>query len=61
MEIVKNSMRLIPNWRNQKLECYFCGETRSVKYNVTVIEDNCNKHRTACACNLCALHNIKDN
>lgn len=48
-------MQLIANWRNKNLKCYFCGETRSVKYTVEifnpVISDNSTK---VCCCNKCA-------
>ena len=25
-------MKLIADWQNKNLRCYFCGDTRSVKY-----------------------------
>ena len=29
-------MKVIPDWQEKQLRCYFCGETRSVKYIVEV-------------------------
>lgn len=46
-------MKIIPNWQDKNLLCHFCGETRSVKYFVTLgvgkLSDN-----VPC-CNRCAL------
>ena len=56
-------MKIIPDWQNKQLRCYFCGETRSVKYTVevksTVYKD---KAQRVCACNKCALiHSVNKN
>ena len=49
-------MELIPNWRNKNLRCYFCGETRSVKYLIKVFDPVIDsKPIKVCACNKCAL------
>lgn len=55
MSIVYN-----PNWRNENLKCYFCGETRSVKYKTKVlisdtIPNNKETEKEVCTCNKCAL------
>ena len=55
MKVVRNSMKLIPGWRDKNLKCYFCGETRSVKYSIKIIHDDCIMHRKVYACNRCAL------
>lgn len=51
-----------PNWRSENLKCYFCGETRSVKYKTTVIVidsfPNENAEKEVCICNKCALRMI---
>ena len=31
-------MNIIPNWKERNLRCHFCGETRSVKYEI--VEDS---------------------
>lgn len=49
-------MRLIPDWRNKKLRCHFCDETRSVKYAIKVFNPAIdNKPTEVCICNKCAL------
>lgn len=52
-------MNLISGWRNKNLQCYFCGETRSVKYTMKIKTQPENiKLREVCVCNKCALvHN----
>lgn len=49
-------MKIISNWKNKNLRCYFCNETRSVKYTMeifdTVID---NKPTEVYVCNKCAL------
>lgn len=54
-------MRYIPDWHKKCLECYFCGETRSVKYTMKIKTNPENiKIREVCVCNKCALiHNDK--
>ena len=51
------SIQLIPGWQNEKLKCYFCGSTKSVKYTIEifdpVIDDT--KFSKVCVCNRCAL------
>ena len=40
----------------KKLRCYFCGETRSVKYEKEVFDPAVsNKPTEVCVCNKCAL------
>jgi hypothetical protein len=57
-------MELIPNWRDKNLKCYFCGETKSVKYKTTVIVvdsipvDSRDAEKEVCICNKCVLHMI---
>lgn len=49
-------MKLIPNWQDKKLECYFCGETRSVKHTMEVINPvESDKPIKVPVCNKCAL------
>lgn len=54
---VRERLELIPDWPNKKFRCYFCGETRSVKYMKTIFDpviDN-NNWTKVCVCNKCAL------
>ena len=55
-------MNIIPDWRNKNLQCYFCGETRSVKYTMKIKTHPDNlKIREVCVCNKCALiHNNEE-
>lgn len=46
-------MKIIPNWKEKKLRCHFCGETRSVKYTVYLTEYDF--HDDVPCCNKCAL------
>lgn len=49
-------MKIIPNWQEKKLKCYFCGETRSVKYFVEEFDRfKAYEPFEVCACNKCAL------
>ena len=49
-------MKFIPNWREKKLKCYFCGEERSVKYIVEIFDRFVSDEPfDVCACNKCAL------
>lgn len=52
-------MKLIPDWSSKNLQCYFCGETRSVKYTMRIKTQPENiKPKEVCVCNRCALvHN----
>ena len=35
-------LKIIPDWSKKNLKCYFCEETRSVKYEVEIINPvNC--------------------
>ena len=45
---------LIPDWNKKNLRCYFCGETRSVKY-ATEIHDPAflDGSVKVCVCNRC--------
>jgi transcription elongation factor Elf1 len=52
-------MKLIPNWSKKKLTCHFCGETRSVKYELEIHDFTSDIHKTVCACNKCALSRNK--
>ncbi len=44
---------LIPEWQKKNFRCHFCGETKSVKYEMNVDGNN------VCVCNKCVLLNIK--
>ena len=46
-------MKIIPNWKEKKFRCHFCGETRSVKY--TVYLEEYDFHDDVPCCNKCAL------
>ena len=49
-------MNIIPNWKERNLRCYFCGETRSVKYEIEVFDPVVDsKPSKVCICNKCAL------
>ena len=50
-------MKLIKDWQNKPYRCYFCGEKRSVKYEVEISDPviDSNKPTWVCACNKCAL------
>jgi hypothetical protein len=48
-------MKLIPNWSTKQLTCFFCGETRSVKYELELHDFESNSPKIVCACNKCAL------
>lgn len=49
-----SKFKLIPDWRQKNLKCYFCGETRSVKYSMTIFDPASNKEIKICVCNKCA-------
>ena len=49
-------MELIPNWQDKDYGCYFCGETRSVKYMLEIINPvDSDKPIKVPVCNKCAL------
>ena len=49
-------MNIIPDWRNKKLRCHFCDETRSVKYMMKIVDPVVDDKPTeVCVCNKCAL------
>lgn len=49
-------MNIIPNWKERNLRCHFCGETRSVKYEIEVFDPVIDsKPSNVCMCNKCAL------
>lgn len=52
-------MKIISDWREQNLQCYFCGETRSVKYK-RLIKDPQNPKRSleVPTCNKCMFKAI---
>ena len=52
-------MKLIPNWQRENLRCYFCGDTRSVKYELEIHGFTGNFPKVVCACNKCALSRNK--
>ena len=51
-------MKLIPDWRNKNPRCHFCGETRSVKYEVVTLVKN-EGLKKVYACNSCVLKRRK--
>lgn len=56
-------MKMIANWQDKKLTCYFCGETRSVKYMVEEFDRfKSDEPFEVCSCNKCALeHDLLTN
>ena len=48
-------MKLIPDWQNKNLTCHFCGETRSVKYELEIHDFESDTPKVVCVCNKCAL------
>lgn len=46
-------MKLIPNWQEYDLHCFWCGTDKSVKYFVNL--EIKGKKRTICTCNKCVL------
>lgn len=50
-------IQIIEDWWKKDARCYFCGETRSVKYMV-VSEDLYNGKLFAPCCNACAWKSI---
>ncbi len=55
-------MKLILNWQSKKLRCYFCSETRSVKYSKTIFDPTLDSKPTeVCVCNKCALTKGENN
>ena len=49
-------MRINPDWQKQKnVCCFFCGNTKSVKYEVDLNNVYGNRVLTVDACNKCAL------
>jgi hypothetical protein len=58
-KLSSSGMRLIPSWNTKQLTCYFCGETRSVKYEFELHDFESDSLKTVCACNKCALIHSK--
>ena len=55
-------MKLIHDWVNKKLRCYFCGEMRSVKYIMEIFNPvESDKLIEVYVCNKCALRSISIN
>lgn len=51
-----NGVTYNPKWlENKNVCCYFCGETRSVKYKVDLYNANGERVLTVDACNRCVL------
>lgn len=51
-------MKLIQNWQEKKLTCYFCRTSKSVKYVVEVLDIyQADEPFEVNACSLCALLN----
>lgn len=56
------SIKLIPDWQNRNIRCYFCGSSKSVKYEKKIFDPvlDDTKPSTVYICNRCALtHNEK--
>lgn len=53
---MSNRIKFNPNWReNKNVCCYFCGDTRSVKYTVDLCSSDGERVLTVDACNRCVL------
>jgi transcription elongation factor Elf1 len=50
----KYDMQYINNWQDKNLYCMFCGTDKSVKYFVTIRNQN-GKDASVCCCNWCVL------
>lgn len=49
-------MKLKPDWQKENnICCYFCGTTRSVKYEIDLLNVYGDRVLTVDACNKCAL------
>lgn len=49
-------LAIIPADKRQNYRCFFCGETRSVKYVTEIMDPVINKVPTrVCCCNRCIL------
>lgn len=46
-----NKFKLIPDWIERDLKCHFCGETKSVKYQMTIVVSG--NETQVCVCNRC--------
>jgi hypothetical protein len=51
------SIKLIPDWQNRNIRCYFCGSSKSVKYEKRIFDPvlDDTKPSTVYVCNRCAL------
>ena len=55
-------LKIIPDWTKKQYRCHFCNETRSVKYEVEIVDPVIDSKPTMfCACNKCALLFANDN
>ena len=56
-EDVRQGFKLIPDWQNSNIRCYFCGSTKSVKYEKKIFDPvlDDTKPSTVYVCNRCAL------
>ena len=51
-------MKIKPDWQKENYTCcYFCGTTRSVKYEIDLLNVYGDRVLTVDACNKCALLN----
>lgn len=50
------TLKRIIDWKDKHQSCYYCGETRSVKYDV--YESDVDK--LVSCCNLCAIYHIEE-
>ena len=50
-------MNYIPDWKNKKLRCHFCGETINVKYETEIFDPVVDsKPIKVCVCDKCISH-----
>lgn len=49
-------LKVVENWDKKNLRCYFCGETKSVKYSIEIFDPVLAENPTrVCVCNRCAM------
>ena len=52
-------MTLIFGWKEKKLQCHFCGQTKSVRYALRLKGEDGQVNTVAC-CNKCVLKHMGD-
>lgn len=52
-------MTLIFGWKEKKLQCHFCGQTKSVRYVLRLKDEDGQVNYVAC-CNRCVLKHMEE-